>query len=74
MNGVESNTTKVLESLAADVALVAMIDGPNWNDAYQTWMAYVPGELRAVWPDLSRETRLAIAFFCDELVSREQVD
>jgi len=70
----EHTPLAVLESLAADVVLADHIDSPDWRDTYQTWMAYVPDELRAAWPKLSRETRLAIVFFCDELVSREQIE
>ncbi len=64
----------VLESLASDVVLGSCADSPAWSDTYQTWMAYVPDELRDVWPQLSRETRLAIVVFCDALVSRERIE
>ena len=70
----ENTPLEVLEELAADVVLADRVDVPDWRDTYQTWMAYVPDELRQVWSSLSRETRLAIVVFCDELVSRENVE
>jgi len=64
----------VLEQLAAKVPLSNRIDNPHWRDSYQTWMAYVPNEIREAWSDLPREAKLLAVIFCEELVSRERVD
>ncbi len=74
MTGTNGRAIEVLEHLVAKVPLADRVDAPDWRDTYQTWMAYVPESLRAVWSDLPRETRLAIVFFCEELLSCERVE
>jgi hypothetical protein len=61
-----------LEALAATVPLASAVESPDWGDCSQTWAAYVPAEVRAVWAELSRDAKLMAIILGEELVSRER--
>jgi hypothetical protein len=63
---------RVLEHMAADVPLSELVDTPDWTDCGQTWMAYVPDELRLAWLELPREARLLAVILGNELLDRER--
>jgi hypothetical protein len=62
---------EALERLAADVPLADSVDAPDWENCGETWAAYVPDDVRAVWRDLPREARLMAAILGDRLVDQE---
>ncbi len=60
-----------LEALAERIPLADTLDAPNWGDCGQTWAAYVPAEVRAVWDELPREAKIMAVIFGEALVATE---
>lgn len=44
------------------------------NERVHDWRNHVPSEIKELWPQLSMETRLAIAFMAEEIASNEEWD
>jgi hypothetical protein len=54
---------------------------PNWalfdassGPAVHEWMAYVPDELREIWPELTDHQRVIIGRTLDDIAGREHWD
>ena len=67
-----------LQQLVANLSLTeAQIETPVWDEGrvmVHEWRTHVPYGLRVLWPELSREAKLAIIFMAEQQADNEHWD